>query len=229
MLLFGFWSWSVCSEVRHLFDYDCARTSLCDVYATCDWMWFNVTEAMMIFLIPITVANSHSLDTLWFVIVLEKNLFVLHKVEILLRRKNCRWIEKVIFSRWEVFVLVSWSVGIYRRLDNGIFSSMQVSCNSQFLLLILSQGSLALSVLHRNKYFSTCFLCCESFPRPINPPSPIRSVGARSPPALPAHRAAQRLQPHGEAGGQRLPSSHRAVLLHPNAGHGCGTHGRNES
>lgn len=73
--------------------------------------------------------------------------------------------------------------------------------------------------------FSSCFLSCDSSPRPLNPPSSLCSVSAGSPTALPADGAAQRLQPHGEAGGQRLPGAHRPVLLHLNPGHGRGTRG----
>lgn len=65
MLLFGFWCSSVCSGVSDLCDCDAAKTSvfsLCDVYATC----VCVIEAVMIFLIPITAAHSHIMDTLFF-------------------------------------------------------------------------------------------------------------------------------------------------------------------
>lgn len=63
MLLFGFWSSSVCSEVSDLFDCGCAQISVfsgCDAYATCAC----VILAMMIFLIPITASHAHSVDAL---------------------------------------------------------------------------------------------------------------------------------------------------------------------
>lgn len=59
--------------------------------------------------------------------------------------------------------------------------------------------------------------------------SPLFSFSAGSSPAFLAQGAAEWLQPHGAAGGQRLPGSHCAVLLYFNTGHGCGMHCKNAS
>lgn len=63
----------------------------------------------------------------------------------------------------------------------------------------------------------------------LPPLHPLFSVSAGSAPAVPAQGAVAGLQPHGETSGQRLSGSHCSVLLHSNAGHGCGTHDRNAS
>lgn len=111
---------------------------------------------------------------------------------------------------------------------SSTFSSLCYRCNHMCPAVSLSARkkiafslchvlSCSFMILHLSPVLPSCL-----FPSFTSPPPPVFSIRAGPSPALSAERAAEGLQPYGKTGGQWLSASHCPVLLHSDAGYGCG-------